>query len=190
MTASNRIRLLSIFSIVCVCAIGGLAYYNWQLSKQLLQQSAVTQTPSNGIPVDPFFDQSQAWDPMQQFQQMQQQMNQMLHSAFASGTVPQSSMTMGQRAQVEFEDEGKQYEVIVHVPDHQQAEVHSRIEGDRLSVSGKISNQKSSSNDGFHSSMTSISQFSESFYLPDAVNEADMVTRQDGNDIKIILPKA
>lgn len=214
MNSTHRIRLLSVFSIVCVCVISGLTYYNWQLNKRLHQQPALTQlqnpsqnlsqhpSQNNGTATDPFLDnpffhnqmlgnqQQQNWDPMQQIQQMQQHMNQMFSSAFGGGAFPQSSMTLGQQAQVEMQDEGKQYEVIVHVPDHQQAEVHSEIDGDRLSVSGKISNERNTNNNDFHSSMTSISQFSQSFYLPDAVNESEMVTKQDGNDIKIILPKA
>lgn len=192
MKTKVKIKLLSVFAVLSTLALCVQGYYNWRFFHELQELKNNSAYVANTSPnkTDPF---SPDWDPFggltppDTFTDMQKRMDEMMQSLSQGRTQFNNG---GGGARVDMEDKGDKYEITVQVPQGQNVEVNTKVEDDHLVVSGKVKNDNKDSNENFFSSRSSVSQFSQSLYLPDPVDQAAMTTRQDGNKIIITLPKA
>jgi HSP20 family molecular chaperone IbpA len=147
-------------------------------------------------------------DPFQQMELIRQQMDAMIGSVFGSsspaitgipgisaspgnsvfGSHPFAGLGMNQPI-INLRETDDTLELVIPVHEGQEFELSTDVQEDRLTVSGTISWQQQSSQNGMSSRRQGSSQFSRTVVLPANVDPAGMVTEHRQNEIVISLPK-
>jgi HSP20 family protein len=191
MSNETKLKVMSVISVAGVTACVILGVFAWQNHQQItaLQESRQP-TPLNhftpGLSTDPF-------DPMAEFAKMQKQMDQMMQdfgndqSFFSS----HGSGLSGFQPHIEMSETDKNYQLAIDIPKGQKIDLNAELDGNTLSIDGKISSETKEEKNGGVRSSSRVSQFSQSINLPEPVNEGGMrITQQDNNKMIITVPKA
>jgi HSP20 family molecular chaperone IbpA len=147
-------------------------------------------------------------DPFQQMELIRQQMDAMMGSVFGSSSpaitgIPGLSASPGDslfgaqpfaglginQPNINLRETTDVLELVIPVQEGQEFELSTDVQQDRLTVSGTISWQQQSSQNGVSSRRQGSSQFSRTVVLPANVDPAGMVTEHRQNEIVISLPK-
>jgi len=171
-----------------------------QISGQPLSQASpatghttnnLGQTITNSMP-DPFQTLlAMRQNPDEMIRQMQQQMQNMdmAMNQFMSGNqgqIQQASSTSFGQPDIKVTDEKNAYEVVIDVPKDSNVQVNTSLDGGhQFTVNGTVKNELKNDNEY----VNSVSQFSRSMYLSDAVKQDGIKTQNKGNQIVITLPK-
>ena len=149
-----------------------------------------------------------AGDPFAHMQQMRQQMDTMMNSLFGGpapaitgipgfggapgntlfGADPFSSLGMNQLT-INLRETDEALELVIPVREGQEFELSTDVQEDRLTVSGTLSWQQHSSQNGMNSQRQGSSQFSRTVVLPGNVDPTGLMTEHRENEIVISLPK-
>lgn len=149
-----------------------------------------------------------AADPFQQMEQIRQQMDAMMSSVFG-GPAPSISGIPGfssfsgnllpgndalispglNQLTLNLRETDERLEVVIPVQEGQAFELSTDVQEDRLTVSGTLSWQQQSTQQGVVSERRGSSQFSRTVVLPDNVDPTGLVTEHRDNEIVISLPK-
>lgn len=143
---------------------------------------------------DPF---SNNWpgfmNPGNSFAEMRQRMDELMNSMtqgfpffnqedFGFGLIssgPAISMT----------EDSEAYRVVIAIPEGQEVEVNTDLNDNLLVISGSVKSERDESVSGFNSRSMQESRFSQSLYISDAVDEADMQVERNDSEIIITVPK-
>lgn len=177
-----------------------------QQNGQLQGQQNGGSTPVNPNPANPFsglndpfgdpFDDS--WpgfmNPGDSFAEMQQRMDELMDSMtrgfpffnqedFGFGFMNEGPV-------VSMTEDSDAYLIVIEVPDGQEVEVNTEVEGNMLMVSGSVRNERDESSSGINSRSMQESRFSQSVYLPEAVDEDAITIDRNTDEIVVTVPKA
>ena len=149
-----------------------------------------------------------AADPFQQMEQIRQQMDAMMSSVFG-GPAPSISGIPGlnsfsgnllpgnnalispgmNQPTLNLRETDERLELVIPVQDGQVFELSTDVQEDRLTVSGTLSWQQQSTQQGVVSERRVSSRFSRTVVLPDNVDPTGLLTEHRDNEIVISLPK-
>lgn len=191
-TLANSKKLIVGLSLTLIL-LGSLSVYTWYLHEELaklrleISQSDLDQTknnPRNSSPFSPLSTNPFAHDP---FAQLRQSMDNLMHgNGFANSTLG----AFGHPSPTIHVDEtGPDYLIRIEVPEHQELELNTEVDGDLFRVSGIFRYQEDLAGDGSKVYRSSESRFSRSFMLREEVDESKMVIENAEKEVIIRLPK-
>lgn len=196
---------------VALILLGGLSVYTWNLHGEVTQlrteisQSDAGQTNSNPIGssiFDPVITKPGLFsnDPLSQgpissqglfgqdpFAQLRQTMDNFMYGdGLASSTLGRFDQGS---PKIHIDETGPDYLIRIEVPEHQELELNTEVDGDLFRVSGVFKHQEDLANDRSKFYRSSESRFSRSFVLREEVDESKMVIENTGKGVIIRLPK-
>jgi len=144
--------------------------------------------------------------PSQQLQQMQQRMDELFNSMTSVGG--NSSLGLGgfgsggfgfglggsspwqlQQPQIDLQESDKEYRITLSIADGSEIELETQLEDQTLSISAEVRSEIRNSSGNMQSSSSSVSQFSRSIFLDEAVDATGLKTEKDADEIVITVPK-
>ena len=136
------------------------------------------------------------WDPYQEIQRMQQEMDQMFNEAFGrfnrSPGFQHLYRDRSYKPDIDLKDEGDKYIAMIDLPGTQEGDLTVTLENQVLTVSGK-QNYEEQNTDSFGNTIfreRRSGTFRRSITLPQPVRESGMKTELDNGVLKITIPKA
>lgn len=196
MTDKTKIRILTglmILSFLCITVLG---YQVWTLSSYKLESkrpivdNMLSQTLPNMQPknIDTWMS---PWGNNDRFSALHEQMNQMMNQMVPGGSIfshggfglSNSSPT------VSIEDSDDAYIVSVSVPEGQEITFDTKVENETLTVSGIVKAKSESQSNGVLNHGSSVSQFSKSLTLTDAIDEVGITIEQKDDQFIVHVPK-
>lgn len=205
MSTETKLKLLLVFSLLCLVGLLIQGYLLWQVQAQLVsetdKQSSLPESieqrlngalgsPRNSLlQARPFgsFNQSFGVDP---FSQMQQQLDSMFGLFSAPNAFGIQGIGMSNAApELALAETEAEYQVTVSVPKDTDVEISTELDANLLTVRGSLTQDFSDSSNAFASSYVSRSQFSRSFDLPRPVDELGMFTETTNDGLLIHVPK-
>lgn len=135
--------------------------------------------------------QTQALDP---FVQMRQQMKKMLNddffaNSFALSGFDSGRMALGNQVKVSEREDDQYTYIDIKGEGLSKDQVEIEIKDGMVSISGTIEKKIDNKGQGFHSSSTSLSQFSQRFNLPPGVDESRVQFEDAENRMTLKFPK-
>lgn len=214
-TNDTRTLLLAGVAVLSLLSAGVLAVYSWTLNREVnelrgdndarhsilqkleetAQQRAETERQMSLF--DPWASMGFGSDPFQRLQQMQLQMDQLFNgmpggsmnfSLSGPGGFSAFSSAMRQ-PEIAVQESDEEYRVIIAVADGSEVELNTALVDNTLSISAQVRSEITNSNGGFQSSSTSVSQFSRSIALDEAVDATGLRTEKTAEEIIITIPK-
>ncbi|MEQ8953224.1 MAG: Hsp20/alpha crystallin family protein [Gammaproteobacteria bacterium] len=143
-------------------------------------------------------------DPFAAVQGMQQRMDALLQTmlgpsplGFNSGLLgnmglnsPGSSASFSMSTPaIRIDETDREYQIHVTVPQSHEVELNTEIEGNTLSISGKIQQQLAQQNGGSAATFIGHSQFSRQIPLSHEVDELGIATEQTPTGLMVRVPK-
>ena len=198
MNTKTKVKWLSVLVLICLLLIGPLAHYIWLLKSK----NDATQIHLNSnlhALQDPFFSpRSNKIDPLNDhwgasgnFLALQKRMDELM-SEMMRGESILSNPSFGHTrssARVSMNESPEEYKVTVTVAQGEEVELNTELTDGILKISGKVKISSADSITGFMARSQSISQFSQSMVLSEAIDESAMKTEQNDNEIVIRIPK-
>lgn len=138
---------------------------------------------------------AQNWDPYQEIERMQHEMDQMFNEAFGRfDRSPDFRHLYKDRSvapDIDLKDEGDKYIAMVNLPGTQESDLSVTLENQVLTISGRLDyeeqNTDSYGNTIFRERRSGT--FNRSVTLPEPVEEGGMQTELDNGVLKITIPK-
>ncbi len=168
-----------------------LAFYSWQLRSEL--QSAEQKIAEQGRPfpllTDPWLSKS---DPFDAFTDMRSRIDDMMES-FSNDKFfnsPSFDLFAFDVPEISMDESKTAYVITMDVPKGQAVEINTKLEDQRLSLTGVVKDSKSNARGQQSIVSSSVRQFTRSFYFPLAVDEAAMTVEQSDDNITITVPKS
>jgi len=139
---------------------------------------------------------SQSWDPYQEIERMQHEMDQMFNEAFGRfDRSPDFRHLYKDRSvapDIDLKDEGDKYIVMVNLPGTQESDISVNLENQVLTISGRL-NYEGQNTDSYGNTVfreRRSGTFNRSVTLPEPVKESGMQTELDNGVLRITIPKA
>lgn len=139
---------------------------------------------------------AQSWDPYQEIQRMQHEMDQMFNEAFGRfNRSPAFKHLYRDRtvtSDIDLKDAGDKYIAMVDLPGAEESDLSVTLENQILTISGK-QNYEQQNTDSFGNSLfreRRSGTFKRSITLPEPVKESSMQTELEDGVLKITIPKA
>ena len=136
------------------------------------------------------------WDPYQEIQRMQREMDRMFNDAFTRfDRSPDFRHLYRQQAfspDIDLNDEGDRYVVLVDLPGAEESDISVHLEDQRLTISGKQDYEKQDT-DAYGNMVyreRRSGTFERSITLPEPVKQSGMQTKLDNGVLTITIPKA
>lgn len=136
------------------------------------------------------------WDPYQEIQRMQREMDRMFNDAFTRfDRSPDFRHLYRQQAfspDIDLNDEGDRYVVLVDLPGAEESDISVHLEDQRLTISGKQDYEKQDK-DAYGNMVyreRRSGTFKRSITLPEPVKQSGMQTKLDNGVLTITIPKA
>lgn len=73
---------------------------------------------------------------------------------------------------IEMKEKSDKYEIIVKVPEGQEMEINTALKASNLTISGRVKNKVVETQEGQSSRIFQTSQFSQSIYLSEPIDES------------------
>lgn len=138
----------------------------------------------------------QNWDPYQEIQRMQHEMDQMFNEAFGRfNRSPDFRHLYTDRTvtpDIDLKDEGDRYIAMVDLPGAEESDLSVTLENQTLTISGRLDYEQQNTGSPGSSIFRErrSGSFRRSITLPEPVKENGMQTELDDGVLKITLPKA
>ena len=136
------------------------------------------------------------WDPYQEIQRMQREMDRMFNDAFNRfDRSPDFQHLYRQQVispDIDLNDEGDRYVVLVDLPGAEENDISVHLEDQRLTISGKQNYEKQDT-DAYGNMVyreRRSGTFERSIALPEPVKQSGMQTKLDNGVLTITIPKA
>lgn len=149
---------------------------------------------SVGVPN--FFADSNQWDPFQEIQRMQAQMDQSFNEMFDQfRSQPQFNLLAGNpnySSSLNVQDLKDRYVVRAFLPDAKTADVHVTLSNDGQTLKVEVNSQQSEKNTQTNavSQVSEWGQYEQVVQLPTPGKQNQMTVKKDGHDLIITVPKA
>jgi HSP20 family protein len=139
---------------------------------------------------------AQSWDPYQEIERMQHEMDQMFNEAFGRfDRSPDFRHLYKDRSvapDIDLKDEGDKYIAMVNLPGSQESDLSVNLENQVLTISGRL-NYEEKNTDSYGNTVfreRRSGNFNRSIALPEPVRENGMQTELVDGVLKITIPKA
>ena len=196
MKAFNKIRFMMAITMASLLLCLGVGFFAWHVSREndQLRASQALNFPDFGQPTAK--GPAQKWDPTREFEAMQKQMDQAMNQLQKEFSFDQPFFgkfgvgLSGAQPAISIKETNKAFEVTETVPEGQDVNVKTEVDGNRLSISGEVSSEyDDDSIFGSRGTGKSVQRFSQTVTLASAVDQSKMSTVQKGDKMIITLPK-
>ena len=192
----SKSGIIGVTALVVGMAIGaaGMVYQPTILGASRTTNTTTHQT-SSALAVAPKLTSRDQWNPFQEIQKMQLQMNQSFNEMFEKLRLnPQFNLAQGNPGyslSLDVEDVKNRYEVRAFLPDAKASDVHVNLENGRMLKVEVDNNQTATSAQSNETSrVTEWGQYEQMVQLP-TPGEADRMTiKHQGHELIITIPKA
>ena len=194
MTKMSKLSWYRASIMVALVLVAGLGFFTWHLHQKVSRWQSETAFLNPDISRQTFDPWSNNWDPGGHFAELQKQMDEMMNM-MSSPRIPFSPGNLAfpdtaGSPKVEATETSENYKVTVQVPKGEEVKLSTKLDGNTLTISGKVkTTREDSGNDAFASSLA-MSQFSQTMTLPGPIDEKGMVVDQGDDEIVVTIPKA
>lgn len=185
-----------------VIALGVQTYMIFQLNDKVNQlnergNSAVSlQTKKSPMTMpkpdfkDPFFD-DQSWNPYEEMQRMQTEMEQVFNNSFSRFHNNQAFGSFDKMPEIDLKDKSDAYVVTVNVPGIDKSSLNVKLENQQLQISVKTEGAEENSQDkgNYQRRERFVGTFHRILTLPGPANPAKMTTDYNNGVLTITIPK-
>ena len=184
--------ILIIIGIILLIVIGVQSYYTYKLSKQVQRLSAskaITTTESQ--PLSSFNWQTDKWNPFEEFQKLQNEMNSIFGQFHSHLNNTPSTIFKGFNFHptIDLKEEKDRFIVKADIPGADESSINVTVEDQQLKISAKTNKKHEEHSGGVLRSERFIGQFERIITLPSAVNAAKMTTEYKNGVLTVNLPK-
>ena len=196
MSANNNKSKGLVIGLVALAAGVAIGVAGTEVSRQSQspgKTSDTNQLSVTSVGVPNLFADTNQWDPFQEIQRMQAQMDQSFNDMFEQFRMqPQfiQPLNPNYSSSINVEDLKDRYVVRAYLPDAKTSNVHVTLDnGQMLKV--EVNNQQSekSSQTNSVSQVSEWGQYEQTVQLPTPVNPNQMTVKHDGHDLIITIPK-
>jgi HSP20 family protein len=185
--------ILIIIAIVLLLVIGVQSYYTYKLSKQVQRLSAsksITTTQSQ--PLSSFNWQTDKWNPFEEFQKMQNEMNSIFAQFHSHLNNTPDALFKGFNFHptIDLKEEKDRLIVKADIPGAEESSINVTVENQQLKISAKTNKKHEEKSGNILRSERFIGQFERVITLPSAVNAAKMTTEYKNGVLTVTLPKS
>lgn len=134
------------------------------------------------------------WDPFQEMERIQRQMNRMFRDSFEKASHDKNFEMLSQKGffepDMDLKDTGKAYVVRMDAPGLSKDEINVDLRGNLLSVSGERKSDVDEKQEGFVKKERSFGYFSRAVSLPEDINAQGIKADYDKGVLVVTIPKA
>ncbi|WP_031434666.1 Hsp20/alpha crystallin family protein [Methylomarinum vadi] len=189
--------LVMIAGLILFAIIGWQAYMIYTLHHQVqrLSEPAGIDDESffNQLPQDDFFG-NKTWDPYQEFQRLQQNIDRTFGNAFSRFHLHRGFSSLTKMPALDLKEEADRYIVKMDIPGADTSSLSVDLDGEQLSITVKTEQQDESKpgqgRQHFQRRERFAGTFHRSLTLPGPVNASAMKSDYKNGVLTIIIPKA
>ena len=195
MNTNSKINWLGGLLGICVIAIVVESYYLWNAHKAAdhdkLQFVSGVSTSAATPPKNLNNPWADIWGPNSQFAQLQKQMNQLMNQMSTGNSIfsQQGFGLSSGSPKISMHENSDNYKVTVDVPKGQNIQINTDLSGNELTIDGKVKQSGGNQANGSGMQSLSVSQFSQTMYFPQPVNDSGMKIKRNDNQVVITVPK-
>ena len=182
--------LVIILGVILLAILGGQTYLIYNLQQRLDTNSKIPERPFPHPSLDDkFFDDT--WDPYQEMQRMQNNMERLFSSALSRFHMNQDIDAFTKMPALDLKEEAGRYIVKMDIPGADLSTLTVDLEDRQLSISIKTE-RRHDEDDGqnFKHRERFTGTFQRSLTLPEAVKESAMTSEYKNGVLTLIIPKA
>lgn len=197
---------IAAIAAVLVLILGVQAYTMFQMNDRLNQMSgsysqvSPPQTTTSNLPKpnlpktgeDEFFK-GRTWNPYEEIQHMQNEMEQMFNDSFSRFHMKTPSGSLSATPDVDLQEKPDRYIVTVNAPGADESSMDVKLEDQVLRISIKTEHAKDETDDKngkYRYRERFVGQFQRALTLPGPANAAKMQTEYRNGVLTITIPKA
>ena len=188
--------IITAIAAILFVALAVQTYMFFQLKNQVNQITSNNSTPSFSVPSMAFDDEFMKhdnWNPYQEMQRMQNEMEQMFGNSFSRFHLNSENM-LTKTPRFDLKEESDQYIATLDIPGGKPSSLDVKIEGQQLFVSIKTEHTNKQDDDTgknqFHRQERFSGTYQRSITLPGPVKQSAMKTDYKNGVLTIMLPKA
>ena len=196
MSANNNKSKGLVIGLVALAAGVAIGVAGTEVSRQSQspgKTSDTNQLSVTSVGVPNLFADTNQWDPFQEIQRMQAQMDQSFNDMFEQFRMqPQfiQPLNPNYSSSINVEDLKDRYVVRAYLPDAKASDVHVTLnDGRTLKVEVNSRQSEKSSQTNSVSQVSEWGQYEQTVQLPTPVNPNQMTVKHDGHDLIITIPK-
>ncbi len=129
------------------------------------------------------------WSPFVELQQLQQQMEQAFDQSYGRFRSLSDSEDIPFMPKLDFLDKGKYYSVKFDIPGMKKSDISIDLDGRKLTVSGKVDENKKEKTDHSFVTERNVGMFMRSIMLPQAVQDDKVEAEYNNGVLSIKIPK-
>ena len=188
--------IITIIAVILFIVLAIQTYMFFQLKNQVSQMTSVNEVPSFQLPkmtLDDEFMKNDNWNPYQEMQRMQNEMEQVFGNSFSRFHLNSKSI-LTKAPRFDLKEEPERYLVTLDIPGGEPSSLNVSIEGRQLSISIKTEHSNEQKDDKGVNQYYRQERFSgtyqRSILLPGPVKQSAMTSQYKNGVLTIILPKA
>ena len=198
---------ITVIAAVLVIILGVQAYMTYRLNDRLNQLSAPyrqtdgIQPQLHNLPklsppkldIDDDFFKGRSWNPYEEIQHMQQEMEQMFDDSFSRFHLKIPTGSLSRKPDVDLQEKPDSYIVTVNAPGAEESSVDVKLENQVLHISIKTEHAKDETDDKngkYQYRERFVGQFQRTLTLPGPANAAKMKTEYHNGVLTVTIPKA
>jgi len=188
--------MITAIAIILFVALGIQSYLFFQLKNQVDQISDKSVSHSFQLPsmsLDDDFMNNNSWDPYQEMQRMQNEMEQVFGNSFSRFHL-NSNNALTKSPRFDLKEESDRYIATLDIPGGEPSSLDVNVEGQQLFISIKTVRSKEQEEDEGKNQYRRQERFSgtyqRSITLPGPVKQSAMTTEYKNGVLTITLPKA
>ncbi len=188
--------MITAIAIILFVALGIQSYLFFQLKNQVDQISDKSVNHSFQLPsmsLDDDFMNNNSWDPYQEMQRMQNEMEQVFGNSFSRFHL-NSNNALTKSPRFDLKEESDRYIATLDIPGGEPSSLDVNVEGQQLFISIKTVRSKEQEEDEGKNQYRRQERFSgtyqRSITLPGPVKQSAMTTEYKNGVLTITLPKA
>ena len=185
--------IITIIAVILFIALAIQTYMFFQLKNQLSQMTSANEVPSFQLPsmtLDHEFMKNDNWDPYQEMQRMQNEMEQVFGDSFSRFHL-HSKNRLTKSPRFDLKEESDRYLVTLDIPGGEPSSLDVNIDGRQLSISIKTEHSNEQKDDNQYYRQERFSgTYQRSITLPGPVKQSAMTSQYKNGVLTITLPKA
>ena len=191
----SRAVIVGVVALAVGIAIGVTGMEIGRKSQSPVKAPEATLISINPVGLPSLLVDSNQWDPFQEIQRMQAQMDQSFNEMFEQFRLqPQFnplSRNPNYSTSLNVQDLKDRYVVRAYLPDAKTSDVHVTLNnGQTLKVEVGSKQSEKSTQTNAVSQISEWGQYEQTVQLPTPVKENQMTVKHDGHDLVITIPKA
>ncbi len=188
--------MITAIAVILFVALGVQSYLFFQLKNQVDQISDKSVSHSFQLPsmsLDDDFTNNNSWDPYQEMQRMQNEMEQVFGNSFSRFHL-NSKNTLTKPPRFDLKEQSDRYIATLDIPGGEPSSLDVNVEGQQLFISIKTVRSNEQNEDEGKNQYRRKERFSgtyqRSITLPGPIKQSAMTTEYKNGVLTIILPKA